>query len=382
MLTLAGGLLVSGAAGPVVWAQSVPLQREPGEPAERAAAGERGMGVDAADAGAADGGERDTRQIIDELIAQRGALPGVAPAANPEVENLPSRVGVPAARVDLDPAVVGVLPGDPLPRLRREGEFIVQRAGQLVEVPEIDAWIFVFDATPGQEDLRPMVVQPCQRLASMQDTLGQRRDDRLPMQFTLTGQVHTYRGVNYLLPTAIAGTRVLPPPSPGDAADDGDPAAGASNSADADISNTSGAADGLGDRFGLDPDSPQTPATFDGGPGAADGGGAVDLMGQMLGERDEAPPRPDTAPLITGPDPGLDPALRGVMPRRSLDPGASSSPPAESAELRREGEYLVSRSGRLTRGVLTGVRGSGGGAGGGGAGGGGAGGGGGGVVHV
>ncbi len=252
---------------------------------------------------------------------------------------MPNRVGVPAARVDLDPAVVGVLPGDPLPRLRREGEFVVQRSGRLIEIQEIGAWVFVFDKTPGQADLRPMIVQRSQRLASMQDTLGQRRDASLPMIFNLTGQVHTYRGVNYLLPTAIAGTRVLPATQV-HSQNDNESTTGANN-ADAEPP--------FGDPFGSDAENFQTPATFD-SPTNATGadGSAMDVMEQMLDGREQAPDRPDTAPLITGAQPTIDPGLRGVRPQNP--PRSESARPDAAADvLLREGAYLVNRAGRLTR---------------------------------
>ena len=287
--------------------------------------------ADAKDTALAD----DTRRIIDQLIAQRQDLPGVAPARRAEIEPMPSRVGIPAARVDLDPAVVGVLPGDPLPRLRREGEFVVQRSGRLVDLPQIGAWVFVFDPENAQADLRPMIVQRCQRLASMQDTLGDRGGDDAPIHFTLTGQVHTYRGVNYLLPTAIAGTRVLSPEAIRQATEQAESADPPPPAPSPDDDFAAPAAGGL------------PPATF--GPGDADrpgdAGGARDVMDQMLDQRSQAPDRPDTAPLITGAAPQLDPRLDGVRPA----PANADDRPPPAGELQREGKYLVNRAGRLTR---------------------------------
>lgn len=270
------------------------------------------------------------RQVIDALIAEREISPMVAPQASDEVEFVPNRVGIPAAAVDIDPAVVGVLPGAPLPRLRREGEFILERPGQLLNVESTGYWVFVFDAVAGEPDLRPMMVQRCQRLASMQDTLEQRRDRDRTMSFSISGQVHTYRGVNYLLPIAIAGTRQLPP--------------GVSTAAEADEAaasapsdQTSPAADPFADadRPAAVVVDPETPGSFGGA------GDPIALMEQMLDARETPPSRPDTAPASTGlDDAALDAALRGVKPKNDAP-----------EKLVREGAYLFNRAGRITRGL-------------------------------
>ncbi|MEO0514455.1 MAG: hypothetical protein AAF086_04075 [Planctomycetota bacterium] len=265
------------------------------------------------------------REIIDQLIAERGATAAtVAPTAQPAIETIPSRVGVPAAAVDLDASVIGVLPGAPLARLRREGEFVIERPGELLAVEGETYWVFAFDPVPGQPDLRPMIVQKCQRLASMQDTIAQRKGNDLG--FTLTGQVHTYRGVNYLLPTAISGTRKLPPGTNADQAE-----------ADAADDNTNPETN----NFDLDLSSNETPATFD-SPGGANGGLAdpIDLMEAMLDDRAEAPRRPDTAPVASPLNEELDEALQGIKPKTEAE-----------EKLLREGEYLVNRPGRLVRGL-------------------------------
>ncbi|MEL7087779.1 MAG: hypothetical protein AAGL98_04955, partial [Planctomycetota bacterium] len=267
------------------------------------------------------------RQIIDALIAEREVSPMVAPQASGEIQTVPNRVGMPAAAVDIDPAVVGVLPGAPLPRLRREGEFILERPGQLINVPNTGYWVFVFDETPGEPDLRPMIVQRCQRLASMQDTIEQRRDPDRTMSFSISGQVHTYRGVNYLLPTAIAGTRQLPP--------------GISTAAEADEAAASAPAAPAVDPFD-DIDRPAVVVTDPQTPGSFGGDGdPIALMEQMLDVRETPPTRPDTMPTHTGlDDASLDAALQGVKPVND-DP----------EKLVREGAYLVNRAGRITRGL-------------------------------
>lgn len=271
------------------------------------------------------------RQIIDTLLSERRDAPAVPPQVQPAVETIPNRVGLPSMSVDLDPAVVGALPGAPLPKLRREGEFIVERPGRLISINEGEFWVFEFDHLSGHEDLRPMIMQKCQRLASMQDTTTQRTPDGratgqtdTPFNFSITGQVHTYRGANFLLPTAISGTSNVSAgdvklPAPRD---------------DADNPARQTTVQDLG--FAADPDGPRRPSKFD--PNAD----PADLMDDMLSDSRPSSRRPSTSPIQTATSQSLDEALRGVNPDDK-----------EPAILRREGEYLVNRAGRLVRGAAT-----------------------------
>ncbi|MEM9881507.1 MAG: hypothetical protein AAF800_01145 [Planctomycetota bacterium] len=273
------------------------------------------------------------REMIDRLVAEMEA----EAVDETEADAVPTGRGatpdVPAGTLDLDAAVVGVLPGDPLPKLRREGEFVIQRPGRLLSVADGAAWVFAFDDPSNADEprLRPMIVQKCQRLASMQDTLEQRGGE--DAGFTLTGQVHTYGGVNYLLPTAISGTRRT--------ADADDLAA--AEAAAAEAAEASTPPDGFEQPFDAAPLDPQTPATFGNGGATSGGGDPIELMERMLDDRDAAPTRPDTVPAVTAYDAELDEALQGIRPDDD-----------EAEPLRREGEYLIDRAGRLVRGITGG----------------------------
>ncbi|MEM6458515.1 MAG: hypothetical protein AAF710_03895 [Planctomycetota bacterium] len=271
------------------------------------------------------------REMIDRLVAELEAAPDDGPAETPAAAE-DATPDVPAATVDLDAAVIGVLPGEPLPKLRREGEFVIQRPGRLLSVAEGAYWVFAFDVIEGSDQprLRPMIVQKCQRLASMQDTLEQRQGE--DAGFTLTGQVHTYRGVNYLLPTAISGTRQT--------ADADDLAAAEAAAAAAEDAAPAG---GFEEPFDAAPLDPQTPATFGGGGATSGGGDPIELMERMLDDRDAAPTRPDTVPVAAAYNAELDETLRGIRPDDD-----------EAEPLRREGEYLIDRAGRLVRGITGG----------------------------
>lgn len=112
-------------------------------------------------------------------------------------------LGVPSSRVLIDPRVLGVAPGEDLPDLMREGSFIVEQTGRLLPTDDRGYAVIVFESLTDPQtglDTKPlaMVVAPNRMLESMEALQKRRGDD---LRFTLSGQVHTYRGVNYLLLT-------------------------------------------------------------------------------------------------------------------------------------------------------------------------------------
>lgn len=118
--------------------------------------------------------------------------PGPAPQGPP-----PSS---PASNVEVDRAVIGVAPGARQPQLRREGEFIVSRRGRLVRTPDGAHLVFAFEADGPKSPEAPMILLECQYLETMENIVQQYGDTTV---FIVSGQVHTYRGHNYLLPTMM-----------------------------------------------------------------------------------------------------------------------------------------------------------------------------------
>lgn len=168
------------------------------------------VGTDGEDVPAAAVGEPGVDEVLQQLMNRRVAEPtpttepaptGGAGEALPEAPIVP----VPPAAVEIDPAVLGVAPGDPMPSLRREGEFLINRRGRLLRSPE-GYQLFVFEADGPDSPELPMIVQPSRLLQAMEDIVSERGD---AVVFKLSGQVHTYRGANYLLPTMmiIAGPK-------------------------------------------------------------------------------------------------------------------------------------------------------------------------------
>ncbi len=98
-----------------------------------------------------------------------------------------------------DPRVLGVAPGGPTPTLRREGEFIINRRGRLIRATGAGlTYMFAFDADEKSSPEAPMFIMPCQHLQSMESMVRERGDK---VVFQLSGQIFTYRGANYVLPT-------------------------------------------------------------------------------------------------------------------------------------------------------------------------------------
>jgi hypothetical protein len=290
---------------------------------------------------AQDGAEPEVAEVtIGEVGSEQDPLSGrdAGLAIEPERVKSPlpaSKTVIPATRVKIDPRVLGVAPGESLPALRREGETLRKRDGRLLPTGERGYAVFILDADPQGGDEQPlaMVVAPCITLESMERLLEDRGEN---LRFTITGQVHTYRGVNYLLPTSQpkpwlidAGgeqTLVVDQPADEDEPDDGasatepderEPAAAPPD--EADPKETAG-----------DSDTP-TPS-------------ADDVLQQLLEQKREGPVADVADPAGDADD---DPP---AMPRLASDPlllGLETDQPL--AELKEEGQFIIARTGRLIR---------------------------------
>ncbi len=144
--------------------------------------------------------EAEAADAMDDMLGSRETAPVIEPIQRPR-QGPEAKLSAPAsAAVDIDPALLGVAPGDEPPPLRREGEFIVNRSGRLVRSAESGHLLFVFEADGSDNPELPLVMQACQLLETMEDTIDRRGESTV---FILSGQVHTYRGANYLLPTMM-----------------------------------------------------------------------------------------------------------------------------------------------------------------------------------
>ncbi len=294
----------------------------------------------------AQGGLDEVDPLADQASAA-ASLPGevnrpvIDAETPPWVQPRPTRVGVPATAVDLDPAIIGPPPGQPQPTLRREGDFVIDQPGRL---RLLDNGVAVFDflvddrvASAGTDGalrsvspttLPSMVLQPCQRLESMLDAAEQQGQS---VVFRLTGQVHVYRGLNYLLPTELTGYNTEAPTdtavdeAQGVQADDVERAADPLAFEDEE--------DASAVRVGVTDDPPSDPSAL------------MDQLADELAE-DVTDRRVGVPAGMSAP---LDPDRRRPRTAVGAGPAVAPSNNAEASELRREGEVLVSRAGRLTR---------------------------------
>ncbi|WP_145076505.1 hypothetical protein [Poriferisphaera corsica] len=166
---------------------------------EEAGVGQAPAVIDTSDTGkATDVPESD--EVMRELLLKRKKPPVITPSRRPDVEpNKEALPVMPAATVNIDPTVLGVAPGDELPPLLVDGTMVVNRTGRLKRTPE-GFQIFVFEADDSEKPERPLIMQPCKKLESM-EKIVQELGDRVI--FTVSGQVQLYRNNNYLLPTMV-----------------------------------------------------------------------------------------------------------------------------------------------------------------------------------
>lgn len=133
-------------------------------------------------------------EVMRQLLQSRQENPSIEPNARPTNDE------VAGSAVQIDPKILGVAPGQEPPKLRREGEFVVSRRGRVVRASNSNHLIFAFEADSEHAAEPPMVLMPCQLLQNMEELIRERGDR---VQFVLSGQIFSYRGANYLLPTMM-----------------------------------------------------------------------------------------------------------------------------------------------------------------------------------
>lgn len=307
--------------GPLAWAQdTAPAEPETDAPSEVTLGGP---------------------PAADPLAPGRADPDPVAPNEHGDTPRVEGILGIPSTRYAVDPRVLGVAPGERLPNLRREGEFLRDQPGRLLPAEERGYAVFVFDVdeAAGIEKPLAVVVAPNRALESMEQLVKQREDS---VGFTVSGQVHTYRGVNYLMITA--------PPRPW-LEDAGVSAAPDEGDTDADDTD---AAESPGDDPAVVEATPDQ-AVVEDDPDEAAPLSPEDELAELLGQR-SAPGSDNSGSSRPGagerPGAGRDtPTLPNV--RRgggAVNPAVAGVAPGQDAqELVDEGAFLVRRTGRLVR---------------------------------
>ncbi|MEQ9460107.1 MAG: hypothetical protein RIG82_04045 [Phycisphaeraceae bacterium] len=140
----------------------------------------------------------ESQEVVDRMLERRSQSARVAPARSGEAGE--GTVTMPVTAVDIDRSVLGLAPGEDAPPLMRDGSFIIGRRGHLRTSGDGAHLLFVFDSQHADKSLLPMIVQPCALREDMEDYLAQRGHE---ISFIVSGQVFSYRGANYLLPTMM-----------------------------------------------------------------------------------------------------------------------------------------------------------------------------------
>ncbi len=140
-------------------------------------------------------------EVIERLLQQRSEPPITPPQRQPVKSDMGSApVAVPEKNtLGTAPPSAGATEAGRT-ELRREGTFIISRHGRVVKSPGGARSLFLLDADDAQSPELPLVLLPSQMTQSLEERaadLGERA------VFIVTGQVFTYRGANYLLPSMV-----------------------------------------------------------------------------------------------------------------------------------------------------------------------------------
>lgn len=285
---------------------------------------------------AQDGASEQDAEPAEVTIGSRGSdqdpLAGREPVVSVEpISEKPAKtqvsVGLPSLGIKLDKRVLGAAPGEALPPLRREGETLRKRNGKLLPTGDRGYAVFIAEADPdaGDDQRVAMVLSPCMTLEAMERMHEDRGDS---LRFTVTGIVHTYRGVNYLLPTSQPRPWLLED----DAAQDGPEQTEVKQ--DPETSTPTEATDQKPD--------PKTQPTAD------------DVLEELLEQRDDAPsgnkPAKGAATGSEQVDDPIAPQTTSQGASRLTDPLLLGlDPDTPQAKLKPEGQFIIARAGRLVR---------------------------------
>lgn len=138
--------------------------------------------------------------VMNDLTGRIERNPAIEPSQKIPSNVAPMPNSATAIAEDAGAAVQGVAPGASMGKLRREGEFVINRPGRLVRAPQSGILLFAFDSDAANSTEPPVIIMPCAYLQYMED-LARERGDRVV--FVISGQVTSYRGANYLLPTNV-----------------------------------------------------------------------------------------------------------------------------------------------------------------------------------
>jgi|GEM_PF-6955347 len=145
--------------------------------------------------------------VLTRLLGDLEARNALSPDAPPVAIGVPNSIGVPITKIGIDLTRVAPDYSSATEPLYPEGGFLVRERGQILRDPDDQfiAFQFINTQAPGalvndKLAARVVILQPNRQLESIQNQLARRSEEAAPL-YQLSGQVHAYRGVNYLLIT-------------------------------------------------------------------------------------------------------------------------------------------------------------------------------------
>jgi hypothetical protein len=161
------------------------------EPA--AAEAPAGKPAEAVESGARPTPSRD-EPSIDEIVARMDQAAGRVAATSPQ-----------RATIAIDPGqgVRNMEPAEPGTRSLVAPGMLVSRRGRIARATD-GAMVFIFDSGTDGGSPAPLVLLPCQNLTAIEQ-IGERSGEAAT--YTVTGEVMTYRGRNYLLVRSYQANR-------------------------------------------------------------------------------------------------------------------------------------------------------------------------------
>lgn len=135
-----------------------------------------------------------SQQVMQRLLHYRPPAPVIKPQSKQ-----PSGKQI-KVQEKINAMILGIAPGEPMPRLLPEGAFVVSRSGRMTKSPDGFHDIFHFEADSHPSKELPMILLPSEKLGRMENIV---KNASKPMVFIISGQVHIYHGANYLMLTTV-----------------------------------------------------------------------------------------------------------------------------------------------------------------------------------
>ena len=163
-------LLLAG----LLWHGATVGQDQPADPAQ----------PKADDTKAKPAGSESAESVLDRLLKKRPANEAIRPTR------------LPASPYE-GPGTLAATAPNLNPLLKREGSFVLAKPGRVIAITDgVLSTKYTFD----DDALPDMYLLPCRFLEDMETAVAKHGTD---VRFLVSGQIYTYRGDNYIMPTMV-----------------------------------------------------------------------------------------------------------------------------------------------------------------------------------